>query len=667
MASSSQQQPHSSSKQQHESSLKPTRPPKTLILCFDGTSNSFSDENTNVVRLFNALEKHKSERQMCYYQPGIGTYLAPTTGWIPALQKIAKVMDMGFAWYLDWHIMGGYKFLMENYSDGDQICLFGFSRGAYTARCLAGMLHKVGLLPKSNEEQISFAYKKYKDTTPNGKANAKGFKSTFSRNVEIEFLGVWDTVGSVGFFSRHLPFTASNTIVRNFRHALALDEHRAKFRPNPWHRAAPSAAAARFDPDRGTPVVRIKSGGPAANIIEKITDKIGDVKQGAKKVGQVVEGVVGDVVEGKIAKRKGYGVWNKRSVNSVDSEAIDPAARVVDASGSQSDEEYYYGNYHGSRETDVKEVWFAGCHADVGGGSAHNNKTNTLANPSLVWMVNEIISAGAPIVFKKGAFEDMPAFDALMIKLPRERVSDPIPATATATPHTVVEGEPSPASAPAQQLDLATPNAGSDTPTRTPPPIRRDAFMTHTILEKPKVMRPSSTTEGDLTSASAPTSAEPDPNTHASKLPRVSIPSTAPPDVIVQSPAPLTPPRPGSPQPPGTALPTAATTMSMTEWSPGSDHLTVVQVFEDNPKKDANAPMFDQLQRKKIWWVLELIPLWQYHQDKEGSWHKGFYWNRGRPREIQDPNPLFHSSVKLRKNYEPRANLQPGAKVTYVD
>lgn len=87
---------------------------------------------------------------------------------------------------------------------------------------------------------------------------------------------------------------------------------------------------------------------------------MGDIKQGAKKVGQVVEGVVGDVVEGKMAKRKGQGILKKRFVNSVDSEAIDFAARVVDGSGSENDEEYYHGNYHGSRETDVKEVWFAG-------------------------------------------------------------------------------------------------------------------------------------------------------------------------------------------------------------------------------------------------------------------------------------------------------------------
>ncbi|KAG8924205.1 hypothetical protein FRC00_005383, partial [Tulasnella sp. 408] len=97
MATSNQQHPISSTRLNHKSSLEPTQPPKILVLCFDGTSNSFGEENTNAVRLFNALEKHKTGRQMCYYQPGIGTYLAPTAGWSPVLQSIAKAIDMAFA------------------------------------------------------------------------------------------------------------------------------------------------------------------------------------------------------------------------------------------------------------------------------------------------------------------------------------------------------------------------------------------------------------------------------------------------------------------------------------------------------------------------------------------------------------------------------------------
>lgn len=55
----------------------------------------------------------------------------------------AKVLDEGFAWYLDAHVIDGYKFIMNNWKTSDRICLFGFSRGAYTARALAGFIHKV--------------------------------------------------------------------------------------------------------------------------------------------------------------------------------------------------------------------------------------------------------------------------------------------------------------------------------------------------------------------------------------------------------------------------------------------------------------------------------------------------------------------------------------------
>lgn len=81
--------------------------------------------------------------------------------------------------------------MMDNYRNGDKISIFGFSRGAYTARALAGMLTKVGLLPKDNFEQVSFAWKMYKRTDKAGIILSEGFKKTFSRSVEIDFLGVW--------------------------------------------------------------------------------------------------------------------------------------------------------------------------------------------------------------------------------------------------------------------------------------------------------------------------------------------------------------------------------------------------------------------------------------------------------------------------------------------
>jgi uncharacterized protein (DUF2235 family) len=203
---------------------------RNLVLCFDGTANQFNRANTNVVKLYSLLRKDRVEKQITYYQPGVGTYFAPGIV-APLFHWGAQKIDEGFAWYLYQHIQDGYLFLMQNYKAGDKIHLFGFSRGAYTARALAGMLHKIGLLPKNNVEQVPFAYKIFK--TPHNHETAEGFKATFCRPVTIDFLGVWDTVASVGvIMSKSLPFVKGNTAIRVFRHALALDEHRANFRPN---------------------------------------------------------------------------------------------------------------------------------------------------------------------------------------------------------------------------------------------------------------------------------------------------------------------------------------------------------------------------------------------------------------------------------------------------
>jgi len=91
------------------------------------------------------------------------------------------------------HIKDAYRFLMQNYREGDKICLLGFSRGAYTVRCLAGMLHKVGLLPASNGAQLNFAFDFYKDDSPNGWKMSAQFKRTFCTNVDVYFVGIWVT------------------------------------------------------------------------------------------------------------------------------------------------------------------------------------------------------------------------------------------------------------------------------------------------------------------------------------------------------------------------------------------------------------------------------------------------------------------------------------------
>lgn len=152
--------------------------------------------------------------------------------------------------YLDAHVQGGYQYLMQNWREDDRIAIFGFSRGAYIARALAGMITKIGLLPRDNTEQISFAYRMYERTDEEGLRQARQFKKTFCRDIVIDFLGVWsvkvnycelvclliyclsrDTVASTGILSHTLPFTTNNASIRYFRHALSLDERRSKFAP----------------------------------------------------------------------------------------------------------------------------------------------------------------------------------------------------------------------------------------------------------------------------------------------------------------------------------------------------------------------------------------------------------------------------------------------------
>ncbi|KAG5735939.1 hypothetical protein E4T56_gene1939 [Termitomyces sp. T112] len=215
--------------------IPPTHSACTLVLCFDGTGDQFDSDNSNIVQFFTMLKKDDREKQMVYYQAGLGTYTSPKIA-TPLGAKTSKILDEMIAWNLDAHVMGGYEFLMQNYKAGDRICIFGFSRGAYTARSLAGMVHKVGLLPACNHQQVPFAYKMFTRVDEIGWQQSNMFKKAFSVDVPIEFIGVWDTVNSVGLIPRRLPFTTSNTIVRTFRHAISLDERRAKFKANLWNR-----------------------------------------------------------------------------------------------------------------------------------------------------------------------------------------------------------------------------------------------------------------------------------------------------------------------------------------------------------------------------------------------------------------------------------------------
>jgi uncharacterized protein (DUF2235 family) len=228
---------------------------RNLIVCCDGTNNQFGNENTNVIRLVQILDRDHAKQRL-YYQPGIGTLPEPdalTKWWT----KVYDVLGLAFGLGVLKNIREAYRFLMEVWEPGDRIFLFGFSRGAYTVRVLAGMLHAVGLLGRGSNEMIPYAMRLYKQLDEHSGTETKiqewkefcgDFRWTFARpmfdgdserHCGVHFIGVWDTVSSVGWVANpaKFPFTASNPSVSIIRHAVSVDERRAFFRQNLFHRA----------------------------------------------------------------------------------------------------------------------------------------------------------------------------------------------------------------------------------------------------------------------------------------------------------------------------------------------------------------------------------------------------------------------------------------------
>lgn len=208
---------------------------KNIIICCDGTGNEYGDNNTNVVKLFSLIEKDP-KKQIAYYDPGVGTFGVPGA-WTKIAKAFTRILGLAFSYGITKNIEDAYEYLMDKYEKGDTVYLFGFSRGAYTVRALAGMLNKCGLLEKGSNNLIPYASRMYRKDNPDA---AAGFKKTFSRECKPHFVGVWDTVKSVGLFiPRKFPNTKLNKDVANGYHALSIDEQRSKFQPNLWDKALP--------------------------------------------------------------------------------------------------------------------------------------------------------------------------------------------------------------------------------------------------------------------------------------------------------------------------------------------------------------------------------------------------------------------------------------------
>ena len=203
-------------------------PSKNIVVCCDGTGNEYGPHNTNVVGVFEAIVR--DGEQVGFYDPGVGTF---STLGRNAGKWAGKVLGKGFGWGLQQNIGDAYEYLMNHYEAGDRLYLFGFSRGAYTARALAGMLHKCGLLQRGSKNLLPYASEMY--NARDNAAIAEGFKETFCQPCKPYFVGVWDTVASLGYFFGKRFFDATLHAETPYGyHALAIDEQRSKFLPSIW-------------------------------------------------------------------------------------------------------------------------------------------------------------------------------------------------------------------------------------------------------------------------------------------------------------------------------------------------------------------------------------------------------------------------------------------------
>ena len=303
---------------------------KHIVICCDGTGNEISENISNVLKLYRTLRKTEktTPRQMVFYDPGVGT-LARQNAWKKAVQDASAIFGLATGYGLDDNVLDCYEFIVDNYADGDAIYLFGFSRGAYTVRVLAGLIHKVGLIAKQQVHLAGSgltAYKQFSSDTPQldlrqftdggaddpGPGSKDDHAAQYARILSvkwptIKFVGVWDTVASVivprpdRFYwpsLQVLGFVHRNPSIEIFRQAISIDEKRRMFRLQRWDEGG------KFWPSRYAP-----------------KDK-----------------------------------W---------------------------------------KDQDSRQVWFAGVHADIGGG--YPEKQSGLSKYPLLWMIEEAVTCGLTV------------------------------------------------------------------------------------------------------------------------------------------------------------------------------------------------------------------------------------------------------------------------------
>lgn len=327
-----------------------------------------------------------------------------------------KAKDSAVGSSFDQHVVGGYRFLMRFYNPGDEIYIFGFSRGAYIARFLAEMLDYVGLLSHGNEEMVFFAWKAFSNwqsrqgnMTPEGikkkremYAFMKGFRETFSRPVRrIRFLGLFDTVNSVPRFETawmersKFPYTA-RTSAKVIRHAVSIDERRAKFRQDLIYQSGHNGSK------------KAKDHGAAREKFHEIHEKYRRRSYGSRPADaqpgdrgrQSTLGVPDDPAPYRPRSRstcRSRRTTNGSAMESAHHDHHDDTKSEISVAPHPHDEDMdsmVDEDSEDETDQDIDEVWFAGGHADIGGGWEMLEDSKAASHVPLVWMVHEAIKAG---------------------------------------------------------------------------------------------------------------------------------------------------------------------------------------------------------------------------------------------------------------------------------
>jgi uncharacterized protein (DUF2235 family) len=215
--------------------------PRNLVVCSDGTGQLWGSRDSNVVRIVRHCAK--DERQLVFYDPGVGTdEFFPPTSWVESvIYRCQMLSGLALGKGIYENVSQCYQFLVENYRQGDRIFLFGFSRGAFTVRSVSGLIRLFGIVRPDARPLLPlmlrayFASEKHSTRRHELAADIKQhFTDQIGHQAKVHFIGVWDTVESVGGLSSQRISASANVAEKPYghiRHAVSVGEYRAKFAP----------------------------------------------------------------------------------------------------------------------------------------------------------------------------------------------------------------------------------------------------------------------------------------------------------------------------------------------------------------------------------------------------------------------------------------------------